>query len=145
MFANLGPEVIAVMIPIVFLLGAALVISVAIVMAGKKKDLDHKERLVALEKGLPLPEPPEKEMRPVHALRRAWGLVWTGIGLGVTIGLATNPAAARENAWAWGLIPLFMGAGLLIASVLDKKEFEERLKRTGGDHSDSSGPPVSHV
>ena len=133
------------MIPIVFLLGAALVISIAIVMAGKKKDLDHRERLVALEKGLPLPEPPEREMKPVHAVRRAWGLVWTGIGLGVTIGLATNPDAAEVHAWAWGLIPLFMGAGLLIASVLDKKEFEERLKRTGGGHSDSSGPPVSHV
>lgn len=145
MFANIGAEHIAVMIPIVFLLGAALVISVAIVMAGRKKDLEHKERLVALEKGLPLPEPAEKEMRPVHALRRAWGLVWAGLGLAVTIGLATNPDAADVNAWAWGLIPLFIGVGLLIASVLDKKEFEERIKRTGGGHADSAGPPAAHM
>jgi hypothetical protein len=121
------------------------VISVAIVVAGRKKDLEHKERLVALEKGLPLPEPAEREMRPVHALRRAWGLVWAGIGLALTIALATNPAAARESAWAWGLIPLFIGAGLLIAAILDKKEFEERLKRSDGGHSDSSGPPASYV
>jgi hypothetical protein len=145
MFANIQAEHIAVMIPIVFLLGAALVISVAIVVAGRKKDLEHKERLVALEKGLPLPEPAEREMRPVHALRRAWGLVWAGIGLALTIALATNPAAARESAWAWGLIPLFIGAGLLIAAILDKKEFEERLKRSDGGHSDSSGPPASYV
>ena len=141
MFANVGPDTIAVMIPIVFILGSALVISVAIVMQGRKKDLDHKERLVALEKGLPLPEPPEKETRPVHAARRAWGLVWAGIGLALTIALATNPEASDVNAWAWGLIPLFIGAGLLIASILDKKEFE-KMRREKDPGGISAGPPV---
>jgi hypothetical protein len=144
MFANVGPETIAVMIPIVFLLGAALVISVAIVMAGRKKDLEHKERLVALEKGMPLPDPPEKETRPVHAARRAWGLVWVGLGLALTIGLATNPNSAEVNAWAWGLIPLFIGVGLMIASILDKKEFEERRNREAGS-GDAPDPPAAHV
>lgn len=141
MFANVGPETIAVLIPIVFILGTALVVSVAIVMQGRKKDLDHKERLVALEKGLPLPEPPEKETRPVHAARRAWGLVWAGIGLALTIALATNPESADVNAWAWGLIPLFIGVGLLIAAVLDKKEFE-KMRREKESGKFSSGPPV---
>jgi hypothetical protein len=142
MFANIGPESIAVLIPIVFILGAALVISVAIVMQGRKKDLDHKERLVALEKGLPLPEPPEKETRPVHATRRSWGLVWAGIGLALTIALAVNPDSSDVNAWAWGLIPLFIGTGLLIAAIMDKKEFEKmRRDRESG----SSAPPAPHV
>lgn len=143
-FASIGPEHIGVMIPIVFLLGAVVVISVAIVVEGRKKDLDHKERLLALEKGLPLPDPPEKETRPVHATRRAWGLVWAGIGLALTIALATNPDSADVNAWAWGLIPLFIGAGLLIAATLDKREFETRQK-----HKDSGGgpaaPPAPHA
>jgi hypothetical protein len=142
MFANIGPEHIAVMIPIVFLLGAALVIAVAIVMQGRKKDLDHKERLLALEKGLPLPEPPEKETRPVHATRRSWGLVWAGIGLALTIALAVNPDSADVNAWAWGLIPLFIGTGLLIAAILDKKEWERmRAEKESG----SGGPPAPHM
>lgn len=142
MFANVGPETIAVMIPIVFILGSALVISVAIVMLGRKKDLDHKERLVALEKGLPLPDPPEKERRPVHAARRSWGLVWAGIGLALTIALAVNPDSADVNAWAWGLIPLFIGLGLLIASILDKKEWE---RMRAEKESDPGAPPAPHV
>jgi hypothetical protein len=126
MFARIGPEVIAVMIPIVAILGTFAVVIVAIIIEGRKKDLQHKERLFALEKGLPLPEPPEKETKPVYATRRSWGLVWLGLGIALTIALAVTPGAREENAWGWGLIPLFIGAGLIVASVLDKKEFQER-------------------
>lgn len=101
-------------------------IIVAIVVDGRKKDLAHKERLFALEKGLPLPEPPEKQEKPVYATRRAWGLMWFGLGLALTIALAANPDAADVNAWGWGLIPTFIGAGLMIAGHLDKKEWDKR-------------------
>jgi hypothetical protein len=126
MFASASPEHIAVMIPIVFILGTFAVAIVAVVVEGRKKDLAHKERLFALEKGLPLPEPPEKKEKPVHASRRAWGLVWLGLGLALTVALAANPEAADVNAWGWGLIPTFIGAGLLIAAYMDKKEWEKR-------------------
>ena len=88
MFASIGPQTIAVMIPIVAILGTFAIVIVAIVVEGRKKDLAHKERLFALEKGLPLPELPEKKERPVYATRRAWGLVWLGLGLALTIALA---------------------------------------------------------
>ena len=139
MFADVGADQIAVMIPIVFILGGIALIIVAINAAGRKKDLEHKERLIAMEKGLPLPEPPEKDTRPVHSTRRAWGLIWVGLGLALTIALAVNPDSADVGAWAWGLVPLFIGAGLLVASVLDKKEFEQRR------HEDKAGPPVPHA
>jgi len=142
MFANVSPEHIAVMIPIVAVLGTFAVVVVAIVVEGRKKDLQHKERLFALEKGLPLPEPPEKETKPVHATRRAWGFVWFGLGLALTIALAANPDAAEVNAWGWGLIPLFIGVGLVAASILDKKEFEKRMSATD---SGPVAPPSPHV
>jgi hypothetical protein len=141
MFANIGPEQIAVMIPIVAILGTFVVVIVAIIMEGRKKDLQHKERLFALEKGLPLPDPPEKETKPVHSTRRAWGLVWAGLGLALTIALAANPDAADVRAWGWGLIPLFIGVGLLIAATLDKKEFERRQQEKTGN----AGPPAPHM
>ena len=100
-----------------------------IVYSQSKKELVHKERLFALEKGLPLPEPPEKKEKPVYATRRAWGLVWFGMGLALTIALAANPEAADVNAWGWGLIPTFIGAGLLVAGYLDKREwYQHRLE-----------------
>lgn len=142
MFANIEPVHIAVMIPIVAILGTFAVVVVAIVAEGRKKDLQHKERLVAMEKGLPLPEPPEKETKPVHSSRRAWGLTWLGLGLALTIALAANPDAADVNAWGWGLIPLFIGIGLIVASVLDKKEFEQRKRE---ERASSGGPPSPHV
>jgi hypothetical protein len=126
MFASIQPEHIAVMIPIVAVLGTFAVVVVAIVVEGRKKELVHKERLFALEKGLPLPEPPEKKEKPVYATRRAWGLVWFGMGLATTVALAFNPAAADVNAWGWGLIPTFIGAGLLVAGFLDKREWDQR-------------------
>lgn len=141
MFASIEPAHIAVLVPIVAILGTVVLVIVGMNAAGRKKDLEHKERLFALEKGLPLPEPPEKETRPVHSTRRAWALVWLGIGLALTIALAVNPESAEVRAWGWGLIPLFMGAGLLVASILDKKEFEQRKQ----EHKvDSANPPVPH-
>ena len=143
MFANIGPQTIAVMIPIVAILGTFAIVIVAIVVEGRKKDLAHKERLFALEKGLPLPEPPEKKERPVYATRRAWGLVWLGLGLALTIALAVNPDAAEVSAWAWGLIPTFIGAGLLIAAVLDKKEWEQRRDEDDGGEKGSPRPAAA--
>ena len=141
MFASISPEHIAVMIPIVAILGTFALVIVAIVIEGRKKDLAHKERLFALEKGLPLPEPPEKKEKPIYSTRRAWGLVWFGLGLALTIGLGTNPAASDVNAWAWGLIPTFIGGGLLIAAFLDKKEWEQRRTEEMGNTEATFQPP----
>ncbi len=143
MFANISPEHIAVMIPIVAVLGTFAVVIVAVIIEGRKKDLVHKERLFALEKGLPLPEPPDKETKPVHATRRAWGLVWLGLGLALTIALALNPDSARVKAWGFALIPLFIGLGLVVASVLDKREFEQR--KLDQETHGTAGPPAPPV
>jgi hypothetical protein len=69
-------------------------------------------------------------------------LVWLGLGLALTIALAANPDAADVNAWGWGLIPLFIGVGLIIASVLDKKEFD---KRKQGEMPGQGGPPTPQM
>jgi hypothetical protein len=143
MFASISPEHIAVMIPIVAVLGTFAVVIVAVIVEGRKKDLVHKERLFALEKGLPLPEPPDKETKPVHATRRAWGLVWLGLGLALIIALALNPDSAHVKAWGFALIPLFIGIGLVVASVLDKREFEQR--KLAEEKHGPVDPPMPHV
>ena len=148
LFASVEPGTIGVMIPIVAILGALAIGIVAIIVEGRKKELVHKERLFALERGIPLPEEPQKKEKPVYSGRRVWGLVWLGLGLAVTIGLAFNPESSEVNAWAWGLIPTFIGAGLLIAAFLDKKEWEQRKQEEVDSSPDAvvtGGPPAPHA
>jgi|GEM_PF-872977 len=139
-FARIDPGSVAVFIPILMVLGGVLIAIAAIFMNARKKDLEHRERLVALEKGLPLPEPgPVRVSRPAYASRRAYGLVMVGIGLSVWI--ATSVANGSRDG-IWGLIPLFIGLGMLIASHLDKREYDAAVAREdgrGGAFSRTSG------
>jgi hypothetical protein len=137
MFSSISPDHIAVLIPVVAVLGGICIAITGIIAGGRKKELEHKERLVAIEKGIPLPEPEQEVKKPVHSGRRAGGLVMFGLGLALTIALRFTPDA--EHAWGWGLIPLFVGVGLIIAAILDKREYEERIARK---QSDTDKPAV---
>ena len=119
LFGLLSPETIAVMIPITAILGGIAIGIVAIIMAARKKELEHKERLTAMEKGIDIPQPPKKEKRPAYLNMRPWGLVVTLIGVAVTIALWVT---AGSIGGVWGFIPLGIGIGLLISSALEKKE-----------------------
>lgn len=128
LFGRVDPETIALAIPILIVMGGILITIVAIVINGRNKDLEHRERLIAMEKGLALPEPPPVKERPKYSSRRANGLVLTGIGLAITIAITVSDGS-RDG--VWGLIPLFIGIGLLVASHLDKKEWEREHGRGG--------------
>jgi hypothetical protein len=119
---------IAIAIPILAVCGGVLIAITAIIVEGRKKEQEHRERLHAMEKGLPLPAsaPANQVERPKYSNRRANGLVMTGIGLALTIAMWTTEGA---EAGVWGLIPLFIGIGLLIAGSVDKREFEEQERR----------------
>jgi len=120
----LTTETFALTIPLFSIFGGISIAIVAIIMAGRKKELMHKERLLALEKGIALPEEEprkNKSKRPAYLTQRTWGLVMTMIGLTLTIALWT---VAGSVGGVWGLIPLGIGVGLLISSSLEKKEME---------------------
>lgn len=112
------------MIPIV-----AIVMGVGIGMLGlwidyrKKRDifeLHHKERMLAIERGMEVPPLPEALLAPDKReeakgnvpgdyLRR--GLLWLLVGLGLSIALAMNSSV---NTATWGLIPIAVGLAYLI-------------------------------
>ena len=126
LFADIGPEVVAIFIPIIFVLGGIAVAITAVITSGKKKELQHRERLAALEKGMALPEPEPKVKKPAYSGRRAGGLVIFGFGIALTIGISVSESF-REG--VWGLLFIFVGLGLLIAAFLDKREYiEEKLE-----------------
>ncbi|MDH3216640.1 MAG: DUF6249 domain-containing protein [Candidatus Krumholzibacteria bacterium] len=115
----LTPETFAISIPVIAIIGGVAIAIVAIVMEGRKKELRHKERLLAMEKGIDVPSEPVKEIRPAYLHNRSSGLVMTLIGLALTVALWT---VAGPEGGVWGLIPLAIGIGLLISASLEKKE-----------------------
>jgi len=122
-FSFIDAETIALSIPILAVCGGVLIAITAIMVNGRKKEQEHRERLVAMEKGIILPPPAPEIERPRYSSRRANGLVMTGIGLALTIAMW---ATDGKESGVWGLIPLFIGLGLLIAASIDKKEYDAK-------------------
>ncbi len=120
------PEIVAISIPIIGILGGVFIAVTAVVMNGRRKELEHRERILAMEKGLPVPGPVIEPERPKYSSRRTNGLVMTGIGLALTIALC---AEEGTDGGLWGLIPLFIGLGLLIAGTLDKREWDAQQRQ----------------
>jgi hypothetical protein len=86
-------------------------------------ELIHKERMLSLEKGIPLPEDSSAAPSPLSAaalqsLSLALGLllVFVGIGLALAHSLAADQDSARS--WTVGLIPAMAGLGLLLYAWL---------------------------
>jgi len=116
---EIRPEVVAIGIPIIFVLGAIAVTITAMILDSSRKDREHKERLVAMERGIELPVAPVKKSPPRYLAMRAWGFVFTLLGIAVTIGIS---AEAGIKHGLWGLIQLSIGIALLIAAYMEKKE-----------------------
>lgn len=81
-------------------------------------ELHHKERLLAIERGMEVPPLPDnlfgngrdgQGAGPADYLRR--GLLWLLVGLAIGIALAIN--RGLESA-SWGLIPMAVGLAYLI-------------------------------
>jgi hypothetical protein len=127
-FADIHPESVALALPILSILGGILIAIVAIVIGAHKKELEHKERVLAMEKGLSIPQPPPEEPKPSHVGNRAGGLVMLFLGAALTIALWT---VGGPHAGVWGLLPTGIGIGLLISAKMSKDEYErERRERS---------------
>jgi hypothetical protein len=113
--------IVALLIPIIAVLGGMAIAIVGVITKSKEEELKHKERIVAMEKGIPVPEAPvaPKKETPRYLAIRAWGLVITLLGLAIWLSISVKAGAANG---AFGLIPVALGLGLLIAGWLEKKD-----------------------
>jgi hypothetical protein len=118
---EISPETLALLIPIIAVLGGITLAIVGIIMNGRKEELQQKERLLAMEKGISIPEPPriEKQRRPIYLTMRAWGLVLTFIGFVVFLGIWTSDELRHA---VWGLVPSALGLALLLGAWFERKE-----------------------
>ena len=104
-------------------LGMGLILAIIFGLIALFRYLHYRETIALAEKGLTRPE--TKSNRPL--LR--WGIVLTSLGLALTIGLYFAGFAAPDNypfhlgPWMLGgLVPLFLGLGLVLIHYLTERE-----------------------
>lgn len=96
----------------------------------KLLDLIHKERMAAIEKGLPYPEWPDYYINeegkgrenPRNALGA--GIILTMIGLGMTLMFWMWPAV--RVVWPVGLVIVFTGLGVIISYFITREKGKEK-------------------
>jgi len=99
----------------------------------KLRELLHRERMAAIERGVPLPEiPAEEETTPIwlrpeaERARAAWlrrlalilGCFALFTGLGICAGFYWAPDRGFHGMWTIGMIPSMAGIGLLLYALL---------------------------
>jgi hypothetical protein len=118
--------VVALLIPIVAVVGGMAIAIVGVITKSKEEELKHKERIIAMEKGIPIPESAPcqpKAEKPRYLAIRAWGLVITLIGIAI---MASVGIGSDLRNGIWGLIPTALGIGLLLAGRLEKRDMENK-------------------
>ncbi len=95
-------------------------------------DLIHKERMQAIEKGLPYPELPpyaidEEEDHKHMPIKPTSVRVYAGLaaviilgGAGALTALIISPDRYLQSLWSMGLIPIFLGVGLLLYAYINR-------------------------
>jgi hypothetical protein len=115
MFDSLAeaPIVLIGMLPAIL----ALIIPIVAIWAGHQRRMRevegrHRERLAAIEKGLPIPaDPPPQPRRQGSPLLR--GLIWLGVGLAIVY------SRVDDEFCRLGWIPAAVGAAYLIFYIVE--------------------------
>jgi len=131
MFGSLGPFTLMVvsLIPVAALIFVAVVIWLVVKAATRQRDVLSKERLTALEHGIPLPPAVFVEgghHRPRNSLRA--GIVELGLGAGLVVALLICCPASRL--WGWGVAVMVLGlAHLAYWGIHGRREWQEAQAR----------------
>jgi len=100
----------------------------------RRMEMIHKERMMAMEKGVPLPELPDFTEPPAGSTVREavgairinprWplglGAVFVMLGAGISVALWLTPEHDPHNAWPVGLVAVFFGIGLFLHYFLTR-------------------------
>ena len=130
-------ELVAIVILVLGLVGSSLLRRhLALARQLTLRQILHEERMKAMERGLDLPEASDLELARLLGASQGHGpngkgwlsssMLWVRLvslclglaaflgGIGTCIGLAITTAEKLYEYWALGLIPAFVGVGLLV-------------------------------
>jgi len=105
-------------VSIVFFATVILIVYLALRARSKRNELEHQERMLALERGVDIPLTPSHHQK-VRKCRNpyAWPFAFIGIGLAMVLGNILT----GDYDLTWSFFPLFLGGGLLLAHYLYHK------------------------
>lgn len=118
---DVSPETLALLIPIIAVMGGMTLAIIGTIYHNRQEELEHKERIIAMEKGLPIPERPEpvKNGSRLFLGLLGWGLVISFLSLGIIISVSVSEGLKMG---LFGLIPLGIGLGLLVCAFEARKD-----------------------
>jgi hypothetical protein len=136
--ALLNP-LVGMLIPIISILAGFGIAIVAFRMRMKRNQLEHEERMLALEKGLPVPPPstpPVKKRNPY-----IWGFVLMAFGLALSLGIMSE----GDPDWVYGGLFFFPGAAILIANLLHQRDLRrmEKTETHPSGEQEGDAPPTA--
>ena len=109
------------------------IVAVSLYYGFSVRRLQNRERMLALEKGLPAVFDPQSDPAHLVARARRTAIVLTSIGVGIILCFSVIAKIENEidimNGAAVGLIPLLIGIGLFVDYRLQAKELEQ-LRQT---------------
>jgi uncharacterized membrane protein len=92
------PDEVFVVVFMIFILGLLGLMFYSLLLRYRRRELQHKERLAALEKGVPLPELHEERRAPwspqLYLLR---GMIWLFSGIAIMLCLGAVAHATQEG------------------------------------------------
>ncbi len=84
----------------------------------RRLEIRHQERLVAMDKGIPLPElpldPAQARQPPDPRAPLIHGIVWSAVGGGAMLALMLFPRASTQALWPLPLPLALLGVGLIL-------------------------------
>lgn len=142
---------LALFIPIFAIVGGIALAIIAVQHRHKRAEMEHQERMAAIEKGLPLPKAPEAQTLEAYTAGQVlvpmkrrnpylWGFILTGAGIALVI---TNILEGSSEGFrhgvmedvGFGMVLMFIGLAILAANMLflrDHKPKVKKLEETGG-------------
>jgi len=121
---------VGMIIPILAISVGALIAITALKHNTAKREQEHRERMLAIEKGVGLPQPvipPVKRKNPY-----LWGFIFVGLGVAMGISLIIQ----GDDDWVWGMVFFCVGLAILLAHNMHDRQIRRDTEgvRNGLNH-----------